>query len=195
MKTRILILAVVLLCATVAYADVECGPNRIGIFADQDGLVNEIAVEEGEPLEVYLLILNPTGSRGLAGFECSIVVPDNVTVWGWNFPVDRPFAIGAAPDFMVVFEPLPYQAVMHVMTFIVVPGDSEPAQFYIEKLAEISSGDAPLYLDAVYGSDPSDELIDLIPYPDGPGKASFVVNSGSVPAYSESWGDVKALFN
>jgi hypothetical protein len=190
----IVIMMCALLCAAAASADVESGPNRIGIFADVDGLVNEIDVEEGQPLEVYLLILNPTGTRGLGGFECSIVVPDNVTVWGWNFPMDRPLSIGAAPDFMVVFDPLPYQAVNHVMTFIVVPGNSEPAQFYIEKLAEISSGDAPLYLDAVYHPVASDELIDLIPYPDGPGKASFVVNSGRVPATTEAWGDVKALF-
>ena len=84
---------------------------------------------------------------------------------------------------MVVWtqDPLPYQAINHVMTFIIVPSDSEPALFYIDVPQYPGAGEAPRYLDWNTTGYPRDELYDLVPYPDGLGQPSFAVNAGALP--------------
>ena len=43
-------------------------------------VVNEVEVEAGTPLEVYVLIINATGPTKLGGAEWRIIAPDNMTI-------------------------------------------------------------------------------------------------------------------
>ena len=192
MMRSYLILVCLILWSTAAIAQVDPNDNGIGIYADLGGLNNRVCLEAGEPLEVYLLLTRPTGTVSLAGWECRIVVPDNVAIWGWNLPVPGSLAFSTPPSFMVAFPGIPYQTVNHLMTFIITPLDSKPAQFYIEEFPNTQGVTEPRYLDYNIGHD--DTLIDLIPYPDGGVKPSFTINAVELSSDSASWGSMKAIF-
>ncbi len=195
MNKCFMILACALVWAAVATAQIDPNQNGIGIYADLDGLVNEVEVAVGDPMEVYVLITRPTGTVKLGGWEAHIVVPDNISIWGWNFPNPGTLAFSTPPDFMAAHPPVAFQVVNHVMTFIVVPTDSEPAQFYIEPFPYTTPVPAPRYIDVEYGPDAvPGVLIDLVPYPAGIGNPSFTVNAGPLPTRAASWGEIKALY-
>ena len=82
------------------------------------------------------------------------------------------------------------------MTFIVVPQDSEPAQFYITRNMGPAAGDEPRYVDVWEGrsAEESHVLINMKPYPDGMDEVAFTVNPDPTPVTSALWGEMKALF-
>lgn len=195
MKTRLLIMVAAALWSVTASGQIDPNSDGIGIYADLDGLTNQVELEVGVPMEVYLLMTSPTGLGELGGWECSLVVPDNIAVWGWNVVTPGALTVSDPPSFAVGFPTLhTYQDIHHLMTFIIVPQDSESAQFYIKEFEGQPGGDFPRYADF----DPSYEygsiLKDLKPYPDGMGKASFTVNPESLAVASATWGEVKALY-
>lgn len=192
MKTAIVVLCSVMLWALAASAQVNLGANGIGIYADLGGLTNEVELEAGTPMEVYLLLTRPTGQLKLGGWECHIDVPDNVVIWGWNHPHPGTMTFATPPDFMSVFTPIPYAGVNHLMTFIIVPLDAEPARFFIGPHPDFDVT-LPRYLDADYDGPMIGNLIDAIPYA-GDDEPCFVVNGGSVPITDASWGEVRALY-
>lgn len=193
MKLLLFVLSLSLLLLGPVYAQVDTTPNGVGIYADLGGLQNEVELEVGTPLEVYLLLTRPSGTNALGGWECGLVIPDNVTIWGWNVPTPGAISLSEPPNFMVGHPEVPYQTINLLMTFILVPLDSEPAQFYITRSTLPNAGDVPRYVDDPYLS--SDEgTVEMIPYEGGAGMASFVVNAGPLATSSSLWGDVKALY-
>lgn len=190
MKKRFLITIFLVLCATASSAQVDPNPNGIGIYADLDATTVQVQVEVGTPLEVYVLLTRLSGPSMLAGFECEVVVPDNVTIWGWNLPVAGSVSISSPPAFQVGFPPVPYQAINHVMTFIVTPLDSEPALFYLKEYPNDDGITVPIYWDDSMTADP----ILLNPYPSGSASASFSINDTGLPADVTSWDEMKALY-
>jgi len=190
-----LLVPLLLLPVAAVSEPIDPNPDGIGIYADVDGLVNNVDVHVGTPMEVYVLVTRPSGTRKLAGVEFSIVLPDNITIWGWNYPMPGAMVLGDPPNFMMAFDPVEYQSVNHVMTFIVVPTSSAPAQFYLGHFPQSEDVTAPRYLDVDYDVDPMDsELIDLTPYPGGCENMCFVINGDIVPDEVTSWSDVKALY-
>jgi len=183
-----LILTCLALLATPVLAQIDPGDNGIGIYADQDGLTNNVKLEVGVAMEVYLLLTRPTGETQLAGWECSLVQPDNVSVWGFNYPNPGTIAIIDGDNFCGVHSPMvPYADVNLLMTFIIVPLDGQCARFFIEEFTGQSGVTEPRYLD---GSD----LIDMKPYPDGNDLATFTVNEEGLSTESASLDQVKALY-
>ncbi len=197
MKTLIVLMLCGCLCAAAATAQVDPNSNGVGIYSDLGGLVNQVELEVGVPLEVYLLLTRANGTGGLVGWELDIVVPENVTIWGWNVPTPDAFVYSSPPSFAVVFPiAYPYQTAHHLMTFILIPLDSDPAQFFITGSSSSDDGDAPRYLDKMENRPGGDDMlfIEMIPYPEGMGVASFTVNPDVTPVVSASWGGVKALY-
>ena len=188
-----LLVPLLLLPVAAVSEPIDPNPNGIGIYADLDGRVNRVDLDEDEAMEVYVLVTRATGTGSgeglLAGVEFSIVVPDNVTIWGWNMPISGSFAFPEIPHFMICFDHVPYAEVNHVLTLIIVPSDEEPAQFYLTALQEPSGGDAPRYMDSEEFA-----LLDLTPYPGGEENMTFVINGDIVPEATTSWSDVKALY-
>ncbi|MCP4571592.1 MAG: hypothetical protein GY838_04510 [bacterium] len=193
MHRSILVLALALFAAMASAEPIDPNPNGIGIYADLEGRTNQVEVEIGQPMEVYVLVTRATGDGGpdsmMGGVEFTIIVPDNVTIWGWNTPLPGTMAATDPPNFMMAFDAVPYTDVIHVLTLIVVPGDDDPAQFYLTALQHPAGGEHPRFADA-----PDYELFDLTPYPGGQDNMTFVVNGSIVPGEETSWGGVKALY-
>ncbi len=194
MKRSYLILTVLVLFAVPTMAQVDPHADGIGIYADKCGLVNEVDVEVGVPLEVYLLLTRPTCDQLLAAWECSIVAPDNVSVWGYSFPNPETIGMLNTPNFMAAHRPVDYGMANLLMTFIVVPLDSEPAQFYIEEYTGQSGVTEPRYIDGTWESLGDNVLIDMKPYPADGDQPCFTVNPSALPIASATWGGVKALY-
>jgi len=195
MKFRLILMVCVCLWAVSASGQIDPNSNGIGIYADLDGMTNEVELEVGDPIEVYLLLTRPTGDLGLSGWECSLIVPENVTVWGWYVPVPGAVSISDPPAFMSGYPaPLPYQAANLLMKFIIVPLDSQPAQFFIAEYPYSTPVDAPRYVNWNGGSSDDMTLIDMVPYPGGETMASFTINPEALPVISATWGVMKSLY-
>lgn len=193
MKIRILIIVFGLFAVT-ASAQIDCGADGVGIYADLEGMTNQVELEVGVPMEVYLLLTRPSATGLLAGWECGLIVPDNVSVWGWNVPYPGAMALIDIPHCMAAWptpDGVPFQDVNLLMKFIIVPLDSEPAQFYITGWEPEDSTRPPVYLDLPIDGT---ELVEMVPYPRGEEKASFTVNPQALAVFSASWGEVKALY-
>ena len=121
MHLRYFILVAIVVLAGPALAQIDPGPDGVGIYADKDGLVNQVEIEAGVPLEVYLLLTRPSGQNMLGGWECGLIVPENVTIWGWNISTPGALSLSEPPNFMVGHPYIPYQTVNLLMTFIIVP--------------------------------------------------------------------------
>lgn len=194
MKKLIMIIAFMFLWTAAATSQIDPNADGIGIYADMGGLTNQVELEVGEPMEVYLLLTRPSGDQYLGAWECDIVVPDNVTIWGWNLPVPGSLSISAPPSFTVAHSPIPYELANHLMTFIVVPLDSNPAQFYITRNTGPGGGDEPRYNNIHFDISDGMELINLHPYPNGGEEASFTLNPAPLAVVSVTWGGVKSLY-
>ena len=154
------------------------------------GLTNQIALEVGKPLEVYVLMTHPTGAAALGAWECGIVVPDNAAIWGYGLPIAGSVLISTPPAFMVGLPRLlPYEDVMHLMTLIITPLDCYPAQFFIQEYPNNHGITAPRYVDGI-----GDTIIELVPYPSGGAVAAFTLNPEALATSSASWDEVKALY-
>lgn len=193
MNSRFLILVCLLLSTATAVAQVDPNPDGIGIYADMDGLTNQVNIEIGKPLEAYLLLTRPSGAGALGAWECNVVVPDNVTIWGWSFPAPGTICISTPPTICVgVYPRIAYGNVVHLATFILTPLDSSPAQFYIEEYPNTQGVTKPRYLDTDDSSD--GVIIEMNPYPSGNDVATFTVNPSALPVSNTSWDGMKALF-
>lgn len=198
MKYSLFLLVCACLWAAAATAQIDPNTDGVGIYVDLEGQVNEVELEVGVPMEVYLLLTRPSGTGGLAAWECELVVPENVTIWGWNTSVvDGAFCLSTPPGFVVAYpDGIPYQDVNLLMTFIIVPQDSEPAQFYITNYTGPNGQDEPVYLDLDEDRPSGDDriLINMTPYPGGEDLAAFTVNPDPTSVDLASWGGVKALY-
>jgi|GEM_PF-3544414 len=193
MKTQMLLICV-LLVAGVAFGQIDPNDDGIGIYADVDGLTHKVDLEVGVAMEVYLLLTRPTGPQMLAGWEGKLICPDNVSVWGFNYPYDGTMALVNGPNFAAVHDRVPYQDINLLMTFIIVPLDSDCAQFYLDGADVQGDPEFPRYLDWNEAGTGSGDLYDLTPYPDGSAKACFIVNESGLPTECATLGQVKALY-
>ncbi len=194
MKRMILLVALLSVAAGgEAVAQIDPDADGIGIYADQTAMVNTITAAPGVPVEAYLVLTRPSGPTGMQAWEAKLIIPDNVTIWGWNIPGTGWLNVGSPPEFTVAYPEVPQPPALTqvLMTFIIMVADDSPAQFYITHTAINSGGyDLPVCLD---GSD-LDKKIPLHPWPDGTTQPSFTINSGLVAAESDSWTRVKTLY-
>lgn len=194
MKRLLLLIALSSLAVgRTASAQIDPDPDGIGIYADQGALVNTVTASPGDPIEAYLVLTRQSGPAGMQAWEAKLVIPENVTIWGWNIPGANWMNAGSPPEFSVAYAqvPLPPSPAQVLMTFIILVSDDAPAQFYITRTRENSAGcDLPAYIDGsnIYVVRP------LHPWPDGPTAPSFTINGTLVAAESGSWTSVKALY-
>lgn len=191
MKIRILIIGLGLFAVT-ASAQIDPNADGVGIYADLDGMTNQVELEVGVPMEVFLLLTRPSASGLLAGWECGLILPDNVSVWGWNVSYPGALVMIDPPGYLAVWpDGVPFQDVNLLMKFIIVPLDSEPAQFYITGWEPDNPARPPIYLDLPIDGT---EQVAMVPYPSGEAKASFTVNPQALALANVTWGEVKALY-
>ena len=126
--------------------------------------------------------------------RCAIVAPDNVSVWGYSFPIAGTIGLVDTPKFMAAHQPVEYGMANLLMTFIIVPLDSEPAQFYIEEWPGQTGVTEPRYIDGTWEDLSVHVLIDMVPSPDDDDEPCFTMNPAALPIASATWGGVKALY-
>ena len=99
--------------------------------------------------------------------------------------INPPSCLAAWPD------GVPFQDTNLLVKFIIVPLDSEPAQFYITGPVADNPARLPIYLDLPIDGT---QEIPMVPYPSGEAMASFTVNPVALAVASATWGEVKALY-
>lgn len=182
------VLLTILLTSSAA-AQIDTQADGVGIYADAEGMVAGVHQEAGVPLEVYLLLTNPSSELLYGGFECGIEVPDNALVWGFNFPQPGTIAVINDTDFMAAWGSwLPLQTVNVLMTFIITPLDDRCAFFNVTANTGNGQPGEPVYL--VEG----DDLIPMRPYSSA-GGATFALNADQqLPTVDATLDQVKALY-
>lgn len=175
--------------AGAAMAQIDPQFDGIGIYADVDGMLAGVQQEVGVPLEVYLLLTNPSSDLMYMAWECGIDVPDNALVWGFNFPHPGTIAIIDGTDFTAAWGVwTPMQSVNLLMTFIITPLDDQCAYFGVTGNSGTPDPVGPAYCVEGY------QIVDLHPY-SGAAGAAFALNADEMLATDSATLDqVKALY-
>lgn len=203
MKTLCSFLAVfAFLFGATAFAQISDQIDGIGLYFDLDATEFCLEFPPAPPpageLEAYLILTLPSNTSGIIGWQCRLdfTVPTGCVVWSYAYPTPAMNML-SPPIFAVsIFDPLPYQSAMHLMTMtlhVSCPGPWAfrvyPADFGTGKL---DPPDRPLYHPA---DDPAQE-ISMFQVSGGEQYPVAVINGicdviGSGPS---TWGGVKRLF-
>lgn len=189
MKNLILTAVCLCLAAGMATAQIDTTADGIGIYADLEAMQSQVQLDAYQPLEVYLLLTNPTSDLGYGAFQCGIEVPDNAQVWGFSFPHAGTIALMEGTNIIAAWPQfLPMESANLLMTFIIMPLDSQSAYFNV--------GDCHYnghIIEASYLL-PGDVILPLHPHVNAVG-ASFSVNdNGQVATDEVTLDQVKALY-
>ena len=174
-----------------ALAQIDPDADGIGLYGDTDAQTNTLQASTGSQAQIYLLLTRPSASGGIAGWECGVVPPDNVTLLGWQVPYTHS-NIGSGNDFVVgCAEVLNVAQVVILASTTVLAGDASPGAFYLTPGPRDEGDDGlPNYLDA--GN--TDELVALHAWPQGMDAPVFVLNGNMGDEEATTWGNVKSLY-
>jgi len=200
MKTRlsIAILCLCLLSAT-AFAQLDPGPDGIGVYADMDGMVNSITQEEGL-LEVQLLLMGCTAETGIQAWEAAILCDGCLTFLGHQLPYEG-FNVSAMPDITVGVSdgednlPIAQEPIMHLTTLQFLVTGPEEGNIYVKPVSFFEgSGSMGNYLPA-YAAGETNQLYAMYPSSGSVNLPVFRVN-GEAPVATTSFtlDGVKALY-
>lgn len=165
--------------------------DEIGLFFDERGETACLQTPRYSPTTLYLLLLEPSASGGVSGWECSLEFEGALLVSvvlagsGTNFYT--------APDFVVgigTLAPLPRAPVVALAQLSLLTTGTT-SSFYVRASPQPSlDEDLPAYAD---GQNPA-ILIPMIPREIGPGGLVAGVNLPNCTPVSASWGEVKTSF-
>ncbi len=187
------LIAITVLAAAAAAAACLSGTavaaDEIGLFFD--GQAQNPCVQAGAfaSLTTYLILLEPSASAGVSGWECSIDY-DNATFTGYML-AGTALSVDTPPQFEVGLSPsLPRAPAVLLAQLNFVSGGSGPVSFYIQPYRYPSLPDTPVY---ATGADPV-ILLPMTPRTLGGGGAVAGVNLPECTPESATWGQVKATF-
>jgi hypothetical protein len=181
------------LIAMSASAQVDPGPNGLGLYADMDGMVNSLDTEPGM-VELYLLATHLTEAN-IGAWEVALNFPlGSLYLAGYNIPYSN-VNVGIFPSFTVgVVEPLLQAPIIHLMTITFGVTNMEPAAIYLTAPALPVGGsmgnDLPAFTTA-----PEHDLTAFHPSSGSVNAPVFMIN-GDAPVATEpaTWGGVRALY-
>jgi hypothetical protein len=195
MKAGITVFCVLLsLTAGAAFAQLDPGPDGIGIYADMDAAINRLEAAEGESFELHVLVTG-LDAIGIGAWEMSLYYEGPVMNIGHLIPYQH-ISVGIWPSFTIgVMDYLPAAPVIHLMTLTFMITGEGPADLYIQA-AHVPEGgsmgnDLPVFVNGMIHEDlrpmyPSSGSVDL---------PVFRFNGEAPVATSPaSWSSVKALF-
>ncbi len=119
-----------------ALAQLDSGPDGIGVYADMGGMVNSVMQDEGL-LEVYLLLMGSEAEIGIQAWEAAIWVDGSLTLLGLELPYDGA-NISILPDITVGVwdgednDPIFTEPIMHLATLYFMVQGPEPGNIYIK---------------------------------------------------------------
>ena len=195
MKKFLLGMFMLLALAGNAWAQLDPDNDGIGVYFDPCACNNCISMPVGAH-RAFLVITHPTSPAGVHGWEAKMwaegpIFITNVDVMGVNINVGTP------PEYMVgvvdpLINPYTYPAVVVAIIDFYLSDTASPSRFFIDGIRFHSLPEKmPAYLD---GSDTN--VIKKLQQSTGGRTYPVATINGdcAVPAQSESWGDVKALF-
>ena len=196
MRTMIMLTcALVCLCAVPALAQLDPGPDGIGLYADLDGMINSITMAPGE-VEIYVLATGIQAEFGIGSWELGLYYEGPIVNLGHLIPYNH-VNVGVFPSFTVgnaqaVRPPAP---VIHLMTLTFLVLGEDPVDMYVRAPALPVGGslgnDLPAYINGAIHSDlrplyPSSGSVDL----------PVLRINGPAPVATDaaSWANVKAMY-
>ncbi len=132
-----------------ATAQLDPGPDGIGLYADMDGYINSAMLEDGM-LELNLLVMGLTTETGIQAWELGIRCEGPISLMGFSLPYDG-YNFSTLPDMVMgVFgDPLPQAPVMYLATLTFMVSGPETADIYIQNSSLFDHGsmlnDLPCY--------------------------------------------------
>jgi len=186
-----LVFAAAALVASGSSAQIDPSLDSIGIYFDDDGIVNCDSPGIAGELSLNLILTNISAQAGVHGWECLIDWTPGIFVLEWNL---RGAAVNGrtAPEFGVgLSTPLPWASTIIIMDFLVGVYKSNTIEFYILPVSNPSLPGVPSYAD---GSNP-DLLYPLRQSTGGPDNPVCVINGDCpVPNDATTWGALKSLY-
>jgi hypothetical protein len=193
-KIKLMVIGIFLgMFGSVALAQIDPGPDGIGIYADMEAMANSAVAGEGI-LELYLLVTGHEAD-GIGAWEMRLNYDGPINHIGHLIPYNS-INVGQWPDYIVgVVEFIPPAPVMHLMTLTFMVVGTEPASIYVEPASVPVGGslgnNLPVYVNGLVHEDlrnlyPSSGSIDL---------PVFRLN-GEAPVATDpvSWDRVKAMY-
>jgi len=191
-STMVCVMSVLL--AVTAQAQIDDGPDGIGIYADLEGMVNNLYVSEGV-IELYVLATNVAATNGIIGWEMGLEWEGPAISIGWDLPYEAAAGVQDEWSFQIAcYDLLPPAPVVHLMTLYYHILDEGTSEFFIRECwyseGGIMGNYLPAYIDGFGG-----ELRALNPSSGSIGLPCFRLNGEApVAVESRSWSDVKAMF-
>jgi len=190
-----LLCVLVCLLAVSSQAQVDPGPDGIGIYADLGGTVNNMFTSPGS-VELYVLVTNVQAPLGVGSWELSVDVVGPATYVGYVIPYEHiqvgvfpSFSVGAAQD---IRPPAP--AILLMSLFFEITGP-EPVDFYIKEAHLPVGGSLGNYLPVYINGDIHEDLRNLYPSSGSIDLPVFRINGEApVATVSARFGDIKALY-
>ncbi len=178
-----LILVIALAATSVHAAD------EIGVFFDDQGVENCIRLDQFGIVDAYVLLLQPSLSSGLVGWECSVVLEEvavmSVSLMGLAIDVDA-----GETDFQVGLGIPLFGSVVHVATIkVMLTGEQAPIYIF-PNLNLPSVEDSPIYID---GSDFA-ALIPLTPHSITGENLVAGINAFQCFPESKTWAELKTIY-
>lgn len=186
------------LLSTAALAQLDPGPDGIGVYADMEGMVNSVMQNEGL-LTVQLLVMGCQNGTGIQAWETGFWVDGSLSYAGFQLPYEG-FNLDSFPDMTVGVHigvdnlPIPRAPIMHLATLYFMVGGPEPGNIYIKPVSHFGgSGSMGNFLPA-YATQ-ANELFALYPSSGSVDLPVFRVNGDAPVATTQAaFGAVKALF-
>lgn len=200
MKTTFSI-AVLCLCLLTApaFAQLDPGPDGIGVYLDMGGMVNSVTQDEGL-LEVQLLLMGCTAETGIQAWEAGIACDGSLVLLSHELPYEG-FDVMTLPDIMVgvtigaANDPIAQAPIMHLAILHFMVTGPEPGNIYVTPVSTFDgSGSMFNYLPA-YAMAETNELRAMYPSSGSVDLSVFRVNGEApVATTSASLDGVKALY-
>jgi len=177
-------------------AQLDPDPDGVGIYADLDGLQNNLMTGEGI-IELYVLATGISAPDGMAAWELSLFYDGPLVYAGHVIPYNN-VNVGQWPSYSVghaqaVHAPAP---IMHLMTLtFVVTGTNTPGEIFIRQADMPEGGSIGNNLPAYCNGVPPYDLYTMFPSSGGIDAPVFRVNGDQpVATKSVSFSGIKALF-
>jgi hypothetical protein len=191
MRRSVIPLAVLLLAAGAASAQVDPGDNGIGVYFDEQASQNCLTVGDIQIVDAWLMLTRPTATGGVAAFECRLDVPDNLLLVNTLYTTQG-YNLAASPDQLVGFiTPLPHAPIVVLAQLQFLTLDTAPAYLYLGPIERPSVPGQMVYV----APDDVGTKVPMIWSTGGPGYPVASINGDcAVASEHESWGGVKALY-
>ena len=168
--------------------------DEIALAFDPDGKHSCLDAEPFVQVTAYLLILAPSASGGVSGWECEVDYPGHAVLVGTALAGVNPLNVAQPPSFMVGLGggPLPHAPVLELARLTFLLTSSDPILFAILPFTPCSLPDyeLPVYAD---GADPSllRPLTPRVIYGENVAAAINLVGCSPAPP---AWGDIKKFY-